>query len=138
MSQGLQVACASNGQEALSLMLGGLHPSVVVLDLMMPVMSGQELLARLDQEPDLRGVPVIVVSAAPMRELLVSPRVLLPKPFDCKDLTMRFRDWLPWAAQFRSNAVGRAAAATGAAAAPVLKPKYPMRECAVAGSRKSQ
>ena len=38
--EGYTVAGAHNGQEALQLMRGGLHPAVILLDLMMPVMDG--------------------------------------------------------------------------------------------------
>jgi CheY-like chemotaxis protein len=86
MDEGFRVESASNGREALDLMLNGLRPSVIVLDLMMPVMSGQEFLAQLAREPELRAIPVVVVSAASMNGLPVPESLLLPKPFSAEGL----------------------------------------------------
>jgi len=41
---------------------------VVLLDLMMPGMSGREVLRRLRARPDLRTIPVIVVTAGELSE----------------------------------------------------------------------
>ena len=44
-------------------MLQAERPDVVLLDLMMPSMTGQEILARMAQDPTLQDISVIVVSA---------------------------------------------------------------------------
>ena len=54
--EGYAVLRAYSGTEAL-LLLKDTHPSLVLLDLMLPGLSGEALL------PKLRGIPVIVVSA---------------------------------------------------------------------------
>ena len=59
--QGYVVDCAANGREALD-KIDGDPPGLVVLDLMMPVMDGWEVLNRLRRRA--RRPPVIVVSAA--------------------------------------------------------------------------
>jgi CheY-like chemotaxis protein len=59
---GYTVAAAANGREALDAMRAN-RPCVVVLDLMMPVMDGWEVVAQMDLDPTLAGVPVCVVSA---------------------------------------------------------------------------
>src|SRR4051794_30903789 len=56
------IATASNGKEALEL-LGGTTPGLVLLDLMMPVLSGAELLDLMRRDERLCRVPVVVVSA---------------------------------------------------------------------------
>ena len=53
---------AYDGAEAWAL-LQEERPDLVVLDLMMPNMTGQEVLKRMAQDPALRDIPVIVVSA---------------------------------------------------------------------------
>ncbi len=53
---------AENGAEALEIMQKTL-PDCVILDLMMPVMSGPELLEKMQADEKLRDVPVIVVTA---------------------------------------------------------------------------
>jgi CheY-like chemotaxis protein len=54
---------AANGREALNLMEGKEAPSLIILDLMMPVMNGWEFLDCIHQTPALASVPVIVASA---------------------------------------------------------------------------
>lgn len=62
--EGLSVSSASNGQEALGYLGSHAAPRVIVLDLMMPVMSGPEFREKQLQEPRFADIPVIVMSAA--------------------------------------------------------------------------
>ena len=62
-AEGLAVVCASDGLGALEALRRGLRPSLVVLDLMMPVMSGWELLEHLQESDRTARIPVVVVSA---------------------------------------------------------------------------
>ncbi|MBA3819464.1 MAG: response regulator [Deltaproteobacteria bacterium] len=59
---GYLVERAENGREALVKMRLG-PPCIVLLDLMMPVMDGWEVVTEMDRDPRLAGVPVCVVSA---------------------------------------------------------------------------
>ena len=59
---GYEAREAENGAEALVSMQESL-PDCVILDLMMPVMSGPELLDKMQESEELRNVPVIVVTA---------------------------------------------------------------------------
>ena len=61
---GYAVRVAENGQHALDQLRAGRPPCLIVLDLMMPEMSGWELRARMLEDPVLANVPVIVVSGA--------------------------------------------------------------------------
>jgi CheY-like chemotaxis protein len=63
VSAGFGVDVAANGVEALAC-LKSHRPSVVILDLMMPVMSGWQLRARMLEDESLSAIPVIVVSGA--------------------------------------------------------------------------
>jgi len=81
--EGYRVLQASNGADALSL-LGSAHPSVVLLDLLMPVMSGLEVLRRM-RERNSR-VPVLVISSLETGLLVESAlnagaRGFIGKPF---------------------------------------------------------
>lgn len=58
------VATAANGADALAKLRGGLRPRLILLDLMMPVMDGWEFRAAQLKEPDLRAIPVLVITAA--------------------------------------------------------------------------
>ena len=65
-SEGYSVRCAANGLEALDyLKTAEARPSVILLDLMMPVMNGWDFRQRMLAEASLADIPVIVMSAAP-------------------------------------------------------------------------
>lgn len=91
---------APNGKEALDLMRRE-HPNVVVLDLMMPVLSGWDVLQARELEPELREIPVIVISAnrEPEVAAVVDKGIcaFLPKPFDIGALNALVRSCLPHA-----------------------------------------
>ena len=60
--EGFSVATATNGAEALQ-RLEARRPSVILLDLMMPVMSGDEFRTRQLADPRYSDVPVICMTA---------------------------------------------------------------------------
>jgi CheY-like chemotaxis protein len=62
-TEGFEVLTAQNGAEALE-QLRDRHPSLILLDLMMPVMAGDEFRRRQLADPRLRDVPVICMTAA--------------------------------------------------------------------------
>lgn len=81
--EGFTVESAVNGLQALERLLRPPRPDVVLLDLMMPVMTGWDLMARVEKEPSLWGLPVIVVSGAGSTRPV--PRGIIasiPKPLD--------------------------------------------------------
>lgn len=89
---------AANGKEALDLMRGE-HPDVVVLDLMMPIMSGWDVLRERQQTPELSRIPVIVVSANRDPDVAVAVNAgicaFLPKPFDIGALSALVKSCMP-------------------------------------------
>jgi two-component system, OmpR family, response regulator CpxR len=63
--EGYDVISAANGVEALHyLRMADRHPCIILLDLMMPIMTGWEVLDALAREPDLQRIPVVVLTAA--------------------------------------------------------------------------
>jgi CheY-like chemotaxis protein len=70
---------AANGVEALKMLADGL-PCLVILDLLMPVMGGQELLEAMRRDPSLAAVPVVISTSAPDRAPPGVP--VIPKPID--------------------------------------------------------
>lgn len=82
--EGHQVVAASDGAEALE-RLRAFHPNLVLLDLMMPVMNGWEFRSAQKCDPDLSGIPVIVVSALG-RDAAIDAEGFLQKPFDLDEL----------------------------------------------------
>lgn len=84
-NEGMTVKTARNGQEALALLGGGSPPALVLLDLMMPVMNGWEFLAAVGNDPALRTIPVVVLTAAENAQI-PGAREVLSKPMDLKEL----------------------------------------------------
>jgi CheY-like chemotaxis protein len=60
---GYPVISAADGRAALDLLRAGPRPSVILLDLMMPVMDGFEFRAEQVRDPSLADVPVVVFTA---------------------------------------------------------------------------
>ncbi|MFL5311970.1 MAG: response regulator [Myxococcales bacterium] len=86
-SEGYRVLMAANGKEALDI-LEREHPSVILLDLMMPVMDGWQFVAELDHR-GRRDVPLLILSAdrsvqGHAKQLRASGH--LAKPFDLDEL----------------------------------------------------
>jgi two-component system, chemotaxis family, chemotaxis protein CheY len=63
--EGYAVMVAANGRDALAV-LDAIRkpPCLILLDLLMPIMDGNELLAELARRPAMAVIPVIVISAA--------------------------------------------------------------------------
>jgi CheY-like chemotaxis protein len=60
-TRGFQVESATNGAEALE-MLDRIRPDIILTDLQMPKMNGQELLLALKARPETEAIPVIVLA----------------------------------------------------------------------------
>jgi CheY-like chemotaxis protein len=87
--EGFRVTEAQDGAVALEYLSRGHRPALVILDLLMPRMDGFEFMARLRSDPDLLGIPVIVVSGVVQSGLLAGPHGVVPhlsKPFAIEDL----------------------------------------------------
>lgn len=87
--EGYIVSRAYSGTEA-AIKLSEAEPDLVLLDLMLPGLSGEELL------PKIKDIPVIVVSAKADTEnkvglLLAGAADYITKPFDIKELTARIK-----------------------------------------------
>ena len=61
-AEGFKVSCAENGKEALKL-LAVERPELIITDISMPVMDGIELIKKLREQPELKTIPVLVISA---------------------------------------------------------------------------
>ncbi len=73
--KGYRVVTADNGSEALRIMREQ-KPSVVLLDLVMPEMDGFQVLHTCQSDPELAGIPVVVISARdPLGQPVVSSAV---------------------------------------------------------------
>jgi CheY-like chemotaxis protein len=82
-----------NGREALAAVREQ-TPALILLDYMMPVMDGLQVLAVLRADPALAAIPVIIMTAAPLGIPAERRRWdgLLLKPFDIGPLMRLIRD----------------------------------------------
>src|SRR5262245_41627253 len=62
--EGYEVALADNGAQAFDQLRGGLRPCLILLDLTTPVMNGWEFRRRQLAEPELAGIPVVILTSA--------------------------------------------------------------------------
>jgi CheY-like chemotaxis protein len=103
--EGYVVDCAGDGEEALQYLRGGHHPGLILLDLMMPRMSGSEFRMVQKVDPALRQVPVVLLSADGRMEdkaRALETDGAIRKPIDMTEL-------LAAIARFSSGAPARAA-----------------------------
>ncbi len=87
--EGYTVHTARNGREALDKLSSGTSSYLVFLDLMMPVMTGEELCERLNTEPQLRAQHKIVLMSAADRlgqATMLSVDGAMRKPFSFEDV----------------------------------------------------
>jgi len=83
--EGYHVITASSGREALEYLRQGLRPDLILLDLMMPEVSGWAFRAWQRADPALASIPVVVVSGQGLSAQQVSQLGVagyLPKPVD--------------------------------------------------------
>jgi CheY-like chemotaxis protein len=94
-SDGYDVVPAANGKQALDFLTLNEPPGaelvdLVILDLMMPMISGWDVLDLMARDPRLAKIPVIVVSAV-AREKPTRAHVFLRKPFTLETLASAVR-----------------------------------------------
>jgi DNA-binding response OmpR family regulator len=65
--KGYEVQAAHDGEEALST-AASFRPDAVILDLLLPKLSGQEVLGRLRADPKFTGLKILLLTGCPMAE----------------------------------------------------------------------
>ena len=83
---GYEVACVSNGKEALEELVRGPSPKVILLDLMMPVMDGFEFLKAVEKGDLAKNISIIVMTAARNKAAEIKKYTTLLKPFEVTKL----------------------------------------------------
>ncbi|UWQ89366.1 phosphate regulon transcriptional regulator PhoB [Aliisedimentitalea scapharcae] len=97
-AEGFQVTRAENGEEAL-LLVSEVMPDIIVLDWMMPNLSGIEVCRRLKSRPETRSIPIIMLSARTeeldkVRGLETGADDYVVKPYSVVELMARVRTQL--------------------------------------------
>jgi DNA-binding response OmpR family regulator len=91
--KGYVVRVANTGEEALAA-VGEFGPDLILLDVMMPRMSGYDLCQRVRENPAWRGIKIIMVSAKGRdievtKGMAVGADDYVTKPFSTKDLVAK-------------------------------------------------
>ena len=90
--EGYEVLSAVHGQDALNKLERGFNPNVILLDLMMPVLNGFELLRVLYRTPRWSSIPVVIVTASQGWDAIdLGSSAIIPKPFDLDVLLLTLR-----------------------------------------------
>lgn len=95
--EGLRAVWAASGEKGLELALDRNNPpALILLDLMLPGMSGMELCRRLRREPATRKTPIIMVTARASEADVAAGLALgaddyVSKPFSVRELVARVR-----------------------------------------------
>ena len=97
-AEGFRVARAENGEEAM-IVVDETMPDIIVLDWMMPNLSGIEVCRRLKSRPETRNIPIIMLSARAeevdkVRGLETGADDYVIKPYSVIELMARMRSQL--------------------------------------------
>jgi CheY-like chemotaxis protein len=84
--EGYSVMAFSSGREALDAITSQ-APDMVLMDVMMPFMSGPEVLERMRKLPGMASVPVVMMSAVDPPKANAVYQAFLKKPFTLERLT---------------------------------------------------
>lgn len=94
--EGYEVLETGKGSEGLRLALGR-TPDIVLLDLMMPAMSGYQVWREFQEDPVLKKVPILIITAKSHATDTywggrISPKDYIHKPFNMDRLLLRMKE----------------------------------------------
>jgi len=105
--EGFHPATAVDGRQALRL-LREFRPAVIITDLMMPDISGIDLIKIVRSTPDLAQIPILAMSADSTGLLPEAEKAgateLFRKPIDLDQLVERLREFIPESAPMSKHA----------------------------------
>jgi CheY-like chemotaxis protein len=96
--EGYKVRTAANGSEAME-QIRSFAPDLVIIDMVLPEISGQEVARWMKESPEYRHIPVILITALAQKsekEAFSKDAIdcCLIKPFDLKQLEKKVKDLL--------------------------------------------
>ncbi len=89
--EGFEVSVARDAAGALTRLETPPRPALVIIDQLMPGMTGSELVAHIRHEPSLAGVRLVLISGLLPTRGLASPDAVLEKPFGVDKLVRLVR-----------------------------------------------
>lgn len=95
LSEGFEVKTAASGADALAI-IEDFIPDLIVLDMMMPELSGFDVLEKIRENPSLKSVPVIMLTGVSDKEKIreaIDSGVdyYIIKPFEFHDLISKVK-----------------------------------------------
>ena len=98
-AKGYQCLSSSGGEEAIALLKEDKEIAVVLMDMMMPGMDGYQAIGQMSENPDLKDIPVIAVTAQAMvgdRERCIDAGAVgyVSKPINVEELIMLLTKYL--------------------------------------------
>ena len=92
---GLEIDCTDNGEDAL-VMARNVLPDLIISDIVMPKMTGIELVEAIRRDPELAGVPCILMSSPDWAEEALRAKCdrFIAKPFDINHVRQSVRSLL--------------------------------------------
>ena len=86
--EGYRTESCSNGRVTLERLRANGRPDLLLMDVMLPFMSGLEVLRTMKQTPGLEGIPVVLMSSVPpgVKQKDYHWEAFLRKPFDLEEL----------------------------------------------------
>ncbi len=94
-----EVIEAYNGEECFNKLKSGEKPALILLDVMMPILSGYEVCKKIKQDPDLKNIKIIMLTAKGQKGdaeqgLQVGADDYIIKPFDPYELIEQVKEIL--------------------------------------------
>jgi len=85
--RGFEVKLAANGAEAVE-RVGQEEPDLILLDLIMPIMNGWEVIEKVNYNGRPRSIPIVIISGTPRPEAPTLPCIVgwLSKPVSLEEL----------------------------------------------------
>jgi len=83
---GYFIFSAANGKLGLDTLRRIKPPCLILLDLVMPIMDGEEFIKAIEADAALHVIPVVVISAFPEKAKKLITKAFISKPVDLKTL----------------------------------------------------
>jgi two-component system, cell cycle response regulator DivK len=98
-STGYELAEAEDGEEALKL-AECKRPALILMDVQIPVLDGYEVTRRLKSNPELRAIPIIVVTSYALsgdegKARAAGCNGYVSKPYSPRQLLAKIREYVP-------------------------------------------
>ena len=93
-AEGYYVFSATNGRDALEILKWVKPPGLILLDLMMPLMSGWDFIKEKRKTPNLADIPTVIITAgAGVAEATLPAEGLIRKPIELSELIKTARKY---------------------------------------------